>query len=112
MGRELLDAVAGVRRRDGRVRPVLGELTDWSLREVLHAEPDSEQAADLERVDVVQPALCAVMVSLAAAVGSPTAYGPDAVLGHSQGEIAAACVAGILTLPTPLTVVVAAVAAC
>ncbi|MFI0901913.1 SDR family NAD(P)-dependent oxidoreductase, partial [Streptomyces sp. NPDC020983] len=49
------------------------------------------------RVDVVQPALWAVMVSLAAVW---EAYGvrPAAVVGHSQGEIAAAVVAGALTL--------------
>ncbi|WP_190120634.1 SDR family NAD(P)-dependent oxidoreductase, partial [Streptomyces flavofungini] len=54
-------------------------------------------AAELERVDVVQPALWAVMVSLAALWRS---YGvePDAVVGHSQGEIAAAYVAGALSL--------------
>ncbi|MGW3572271.1 SDR family NAD(P)-dependent oxidoreductase, partial [Streptomyces sp. NPDC000941] len=56
-----------------------------------------EGAPSLERVDVVQPVSWAVMVSLAAMWRS---YGvePDAVVGHSQGEIAAACVAGALSL--------------
>ncbi|ADG80058.1 Acyl transferase OS=Tsukamurella paurometabola (strain ATCC 8368 / DSM / CCUG 35730 / CIP 100753/ JCM 10117 / KCTC 9821 / NBRC 16120 / NCIMB 702349 / NCTC 13040) OX=521096 GN=Tpau_3477 PE=4 SV=1 [Tsukamurella paurometabola] len=51
----------------------------------------------LARVDLVQPALWAVMVSLAELWKS---YGitPDAVIGHSQGEIAAAVVAGALSL--------------
>src|SRR6185312_12257893 len=51
----------------------------------------------LRRVDVVQPVLWAVMVSLAALWRS---YGvhPAAVIGHSQGEIAAAHVAGGLSL--------------
>ena len=51
----------------------------------------------LDRADVVQPALWAVMVSLAA-VWQAAGVVPDAVAGHSQGEIAAACVAGILSL--------------
>ena len=51
----------------------------------------------LDRVDVVQPVLFAVMVSLAAQWRALGIH-PDAVLGHSQGEIAAAYVAGALSL--------------
>ncbi|KOX04334.1 acyltransferase domain-containing protein, partial [Streptomyces sp. NRRL B-3648] len=51
----------------------------------------------LGRVDVVQPASFAVMVGLAA-VWASVGVVPDAVVGHSQGEIAAACVAGALSL--------------
>jgi 8,8a-deoxyoleandolide synthase len=67
---------------------------DWSLEDVLRAMPG---APGLERVDVVQPALFAVTVSLAALWRS---FGvqPAAVVGHSLGEIAAAHVAGGLSL--------------
>ncbi|MFE3019123.1 SDR family NAD(P)-dependent oxidoreductase [Streptomyces sp. NPDC059256] len=68
--------------------------TDWSLLDVLHGAPG---APSLERVDVVQPALFAVMVSLAR-VWQASGVWPDAVVGHSQGEIAAAHIAGALTL--------------
>ena len=61
----------------------------------------------LERVDVVQPALFAVMVSLAGC-GSRAGVEPDAVVGHSQGEIAAAHVAGALSLEDARPVVAAA----
>src|SRR4029453_1161766 len=56
-----------------------------------------DDPAGVERVEVVQPVLWAVMVSLAALWRS---FGvePAAVVGHSQGEIAAACVAGGLSL--------------
>ncbi|MGW2227325.1 type I polyketide synthase [Streptomyces formicae] len=69
----------------------LAPYVDWSLWDVL------SDADALERVDVVQPVLFAVMVSLA---GLWRSYGvePDAVVGHSQGEIAAAHVAGALSL--------------
>ncbi|MYQ65134.1 acyltransferase domain-containing protein, partial [Streptomyces sp. SID4950] len=66
----------------------------WSLLDVLNG---AEGAASLERVDVVQPALWAVMVSLAE-VWRAHGVEPAAVVGHSQGEIAAAVVAGGLSL--------------
>ncbi|MEU4473886.1 SDR family NAD(P)-dependent oxidoreductase [Micromonospora sp. NPDC023888] len=72
----------------------LSRHVDWSLRDVLRGEPD---APTLDRVDVVQPVLFAMMVSLAALWRS-LGVRPDAVVGHSQGEIAAAYVAGVLTL--------------
>ncbi|MGW5266985.1 type I polyketide synthase, partial [Microbispora sp. NPDC004025] len=72
----------------------LAEFVDWSLLDVVRGVPG---APGLDRVDVVQPVLWAVMISLAELW---QAYGvrPDAVVGHSQGEIAAAVVAGALSL--------------
>ncbi|MEV0414706.1 type I polyketide synthase [Streptomyces sp. NPDC050448] len=67
---------------------------DWSLVDVVTG---AESAASLDRVDVVQPALFAMMVSLAQ-VWRSLGVVPDAVVGHSQGEIAAACVSGALSL--------------
>lgn len=68
---------------------------------MLRAEPD---APPLTRDDVAQPALFAVMVSLAALWRSFGVH-PDAVVGHSQGEIAAAHVSGALTLADAARVV-------
>ncbi|MFJ9785949.1 type I polyketide synthase [Amycolatopsis sp. NPDC101161] len=69
----------------------LASFVDWKLTDVL------ADAAALERVDVVQPVSWAVMVSLAA-LWAAHGVTPDAVVGHSQGEIAAAVVAGALSL--------------
>ena len=79
----------------------LGRYTDWHLEDVLRGVAG---APSLERVDVVQPALFAVMAGLAALWRS---YGvePSAVVGHSQGEIAAAYVAGGLSLDDAARVV-------
>ncbi|MET7904642.1 beta-ketoacyl synthase N-terminal-like domain-containing protein, partial [Streptomyces sp. NPDC005355] len=67
---------------------------EWDLLDVLR---DARGESPLERVDVVQPVLWAVMVSLAE-VWRAAGIAPAAVVGHSQGEIAAACVAGALSL--------------
>ncbi|MEU8086913.1 thioester reductase domain-containing protein [Micromonospora sp. NPDC049101] len=67
---------------------------DWSLDDVLRGVPG---APALDRIEVVQPALFAVHVALAA-LWEAAGIRPDAVVGHSQGEIAAAVVAGAISL--------------
>ncbi|MBP5872460.1 SDR family NAD(P)-dependent oxidoreductase [Streptomyces sp. LBUM 1485] len=91
MALDLLDSSPVFAARMAACERALAPHVDWSLTGVLAS------ATDLERVDVVQPALWAVMVSLAETWRS-CGVEPDAVLGHSQGEIAAAVVAGALTL--------------
>ncbi|MEW2119925.1 type I polyketide synthase, partial [Streptomyces sp. NPDC005474] len=91
MALELLDSSPVFAARMAACERALAPHVDWSLTDVLAS------ATDLDRVDVVQPALWAVMVSLAALWRS-AGVEPDAVLGHSQGEIAAAVVAGALSL--------------
>ncbi|MEU4209606.1 type I polyketide synthase [Streptomyces sp. NPDC026206] len=99
MARGLWDSSPVFAARMAECERLLDDLVDWSLRDVLDDE------AALERVDVVQPALFAVMVSLAE-VWRSVGLVPDAVVGHSQGEIAAACAAGIVSLPDGLRLVV------
>ncbi len=74
---------------------------DWSVRAVLRGEAGQPP---LSRVDVAQTSLFAVMVALSA-VWQSLGVRPDAVVGHSQGEIAAACVSGALSLADAAKVV-------
>ncbi|HET7505759.1 MAG TPA: amino acid adenylation domain-containing protein [Kofleriaceae bacterium] len=67
---------------------------DWSLRELLAASPAPPL---LDRIDVMQPALFALQVAFAALWRS-LGIVPQAVVGHSMGEIAAAHIAGALSL--------------
>ncbi|MEV8639262.1 type I polyketide synthase, partial [Streptosporangium sp. NPDC051023] len=94
MAAGLLDTAPVFAERLTECATALAEFTDWSLLDVVRGVSG---APGLDRVDVVQPVLWAVMVSLAELWQS---YGvrPDAVVGHSQGEIAAAVVAGGLPL--------------
>ncbi|MEU9343332.1 type I polyketide synthase [Streptomyces sp. NPDC048278] len=94
MGRELWHSSPVFADQMRACAEALAPWVDWSVVDTVSGGP---QAADLDRIDVVQPLLFAVMVSLARVWGS---FGvtPDAVIGHSQGEIAAACAAGALTL--------------
>ncbi|MEU3189030.1 SDR family NAD(P)-dependent oxidoreductase, partial [Streptomyces sp. NPDC006923] len=94
MAEELLDASSVFAARIDECADALAEFTDWSLVDVLRGVPG---APSLERVDVVQPVLWSVMVSLAG-LWQSVGVRPAAVVGHSQGEIAAACVAGVLSL--------------
>ncbi|MFF5717587.1 type I polyketide synthase [Streptomyces buecherae] len=89
MARELMASAPVFAESMARCGETLAPFIDWDFA----AEVDGS----LERVDVVQPVSWAVMVSLAELWRS---YGvePAAVVGHSQGEIAAAVVAGALSL--------------
>lgn len=99
MARDLLDTDPAFAATIAECERALRVHVDWSLSEVLRSEPADDGTAPewLSRVDIVQPALFAVMVALAAWWRS-LGIVPDAVVGHSQGEVAAAYVAGALTL--------------
>ncbi|MGP3939421.1 type I polyketide synthase [Streptomyces sp. 6N106] len=92
MAVELLDSSPVFAGRIAECEVALSGFVEWSLTGVLRGG-----GPGLERVDVVQPALWAVMVSLAE-VWRACGVTPAAVVGHSQGEIAAAVVAGGLSL--------------
>jgi len=94
MAVELLDTspvfAEGIRACEQALSPYV----DWSLEDVLRGAP---AAPPLDRVDVVQPVLFSMMLSLAR-MWRRCGVEPGATVGHSQGEIVAAHVAGALSL--------------
>ncbi|MFI6093861.1 SDR family NAD(P)-dependent oxidoreductase, partial [Streptomyces sp. NPDC051218] len=94
MGRELAECSPVFAARLAECERALDPFVEWSLSDVLAG---AEGAPEMVAADVVQPVLWAVMVSLAA-VWEAAGVSPDAVVGHSQGEIAAATVAGMLSV--------------
>ncbi|MFG2357985.1 SDR family NAD(P)-dependent oxidoreductase [Streptomyces sp. NPDC048521] len=101
MALELLDSAPVFAARLAECAAAIEAHVDWSVLDVLRGAPD---APTLERVDVVQPVTFAVTVSLAA-LWRAHGVEPEVVIGHSQGEIAAACVAGALSLADAAAVV-------
>ncbi|MGD0607573.1 MAG: beta-ketoacyl synthase N-terminal-like domain-containing protein, partial [Streptosporangiaceae bacterium] len=101
MGRELAAVSPVFAARLAECGAALARYVGWDLLEVLGGVAG---APGLQTAAVAQPALWAVMVSLAA-VWEAAGVVPDAVAGHSQGEIAAATVAGMLSLEDAARVV-------
>ncbi len=106
MAHRLLEVAPPFREAIEQCEQALSPHVAWSLREVLA----DEEGAWLDRLDIVQPALFAVMVALAR-LWRVCGVTPAAVLGHSQGEIAAAHVAGALSLEDAARAIAARAAA-
>ncbi|MCP3097311.1 type I polyketide synthase [Myxococcus sp. K15C18031901] len=94
MGRRLLDEEPVFREAMERIDVAMRPHVSWRLVDVLRA---SGAAPGLQDIDVVQPVLFAMAVALSALWRS-WGVEPDAVVGHSMGEVAAAHVAGALSL--------------
>ncbi len=101
MGRNLLDEEPAFTEALGACDRAIAAETGWSVLEELKAPAEKSH---LDRIDVVQPVLFAMEVALAALWRS-WGVEPHAVIGHSMGEIAAACVAGALSIEDGVAVI-------
>ncbi|GAT11601.1 polyketide synthase pks5 [Mycolicibacterium novocastrense] len=98
MGAQLLAAEPVFAATVGQVEPLIAAESGFSVTEALSA------SQTVTGIDRVQPTLFTMQVALAATL---TAYGvrPGAVIGHSLGEVAAAVVAGALSLQDGVRVI-------
>jgi acyl transferase domain-containing protein len=103
MGRELWEREPVFRESLARSEVAMRPFVDWSLTEQLHADEQSPSYR-LPEIDCIQPTLLAIEIGLAELWRS-WGIEADAVIGHSMGEIAAAFVAGALTLDDAMRIV-------
>ena len=102
MGVELFDTEIAYRAEIEQCDALIQKRAGWSLIDHLAEKPDRSK---LRHTEYAQPAIFAVEVALARLL---IAWGiqPDLILGHSGGEIAAAHLAGALTLEDAIRLVV------
>jgi acyl transferase domain-containing protein len=101
MGRTLLSEEPVFRETIQRCDQLLRQYADWSLLEELTA---SEENSRINSTQIAQCAIFSVQVALSALWRS---WGiiPEAIVGHSVGEVAAAHVAGVLSLEDAVRVI-------
>ena len=91
MARSLIENVPLVRNIIERCDRALAGLADWSLLETLLADETSSRAAQPDRAQLTGVAVQIALIELYKSWG----IRPDAVTGHSAGEMAAAYAAGV-----------------
>jgi len=94
MGRQLMEQEPVFREKVEQCDELFCNYSGWSLIERLYGDQASSQTS---KTEVAQPAIFTVQVALASLLNS-WGITPDAVIGHSMGEIAAAHVSGALSL--------------
>jgi acyl transferase domain-containing protein len=103
MGRELMQREAVFRESLEECDRALRPFVNWSLLEQLQSD-ETSPSYRLSEIDCIQPTLLAIEIALARLWRS-WGIKADAVIGHSMGEIAAAFVAGALSLDDAMRVI-------
>ena len=103
MGRQLLQTEGVFREALQKCEQAMLPYVDWSLLEQLNLDPESPGSRVTE-VDVIQPSLVSIEIALSELWRS-WGIKPAAVIGHSMGEVAAAFIAGVLSIEDAMRVV-------
>ncbi|HVH44107.1 MAG TPA: type I polyketide synthase, partial [Labilithrix sp.] len=101
MGRELMEREPAFRESMERCDDAIRRIGGWSLLEELWADASRSRMNDFT---IVQPILVSMEISLAKQWQALGIH-PDVVVGTSMGEVAAAHVAGILSLDDAMKVI-------
>lgn len=101
MGRQLLGSEPVFRAKIEECDALLSRHADWSLLEELSAP---EEKSRIDETHIAQPGIFSIQVALAALLAS-WGIEPEAIVGHSAGEVAAAHVSGALSLEDAVLVI-------
>jgi acyl transferase domain-containing protein/NADPH:quinone reductase-like Zn-dependent oxidoreductase/acyl carrier protein len=97
MARELFDTEPVFAETLKRCAAVVADVLEKPLLDVIFDTDGPDSEATLRQTSYAQPALFAVELGLAR-LWQSWGFEPDVVLGHSVGQYAAACVAGVFSL--------------
>ena len=103
MGLQLAARESAFRETLDRCEEAMRPFVDWSLTEQLGLEPGAPHYR-MEDIDVIQPVLLSMEIALDALWRS-WGIRPDAVVGHSLGEVAAGYAAGALRLEDAMRII-------
>lgn len=101
MGRQLIENEPVFRAKIEECDALLARHADWSLLEELSAP---EEKSRIDETHIAQPGIFSIQVALAALLAS-RGIEPEAIVGHSAGEVAAAHVSGALSLEDAVLVI-------
>lgn len=101
MSRELYEQNPTYKEHLDHCLNTLKELSSTDFRSILFNEEDENR---IHETQYAQPLIFAVEYALTKVL-SALGIVPDAMIGHSLGEITAACIAGIISLPEALELV-------
>jgi acyl transferase domain-containing protein/acyl carrier protein len=102
MGRELMEHEPVFRQIMERCATAMESCARFSLLDEL---AKSEETSQMSRTEIAQPAIFAMQVALAE-LWKSWGVQPAAIVGHSVGEIAAACVAGVFSIEEGARIIV------
>ena len=107
MARELYESEPVFRQAMDRCAEIAAPLLGEDLRDIIYPDPAARESAEtsLRQTALAQPALFAIEYALAE-LWMAWRVRPALMLGHSVGELVAACLAGVFTLPDALALVI------
>ncbi len=101
MGCKLYETEPVFKKAIDQCNEAIKPYVSWSLKEELFATPEKSR---LNEIDVIQPTITCIQIALAR-LWQHYGVKPDAVVGHSMGEVAAAHIAGIIKLDDAMKII-------